>query len=429
MSALGDTLARLFRRRDREVWGEPPLRPIAAPSHRVQDEPEPNGGYTAFGPRRPHVPALALAMGAACFVAMAALVDAVSQEAGQRYDTGERGSFFLLFPGAKAEQAPNARQMEGFKRDVTGIRWLSPVYVKTATVKTGPFQGEATIIGVTGDYFSISGANAESGRLLTDLDGAMNHAVASASLAQAVNGGVKPGQVLELDGKPFMALGVANPDRLYTLPMPETRAIYVHALVFEKLWPGHPARLALGAVFPGFQTGAGAYGVRNLMRAAIGDTPVTVSHGDEELAELKRDSRSLSIALGAVGAVALLAGGVGMLTYFLGQVAIRKPEIVVRSVFGARPIDLEVRFGLKAFLITAAAGFSGIAAGLLAAQWVCLKEDWVFVFPAFTVQVAAALTVALGAAMAAYPALCAAQVDAVSFLRAVQLGRRGSTVK
>jgi len=421
MSALGDALARLFRRRDREIWGEPPLNTAASATASA-----PDAGYAAYGPRSSHVSALALALGAACFVAMAALLDAVNLEAGQRSQTGERASFYLLFPGVSSAEAPTAQHMADFKRAVTGIRWLTPVYLKTAAFKTGLFQGEATIIGVTGDYFNISGANAESGRLLTDLDASMNHAVASLSLLQAINGGLKPGQVVELDGKPFMALGVANPDRLYTLPMPGSRAIYVHARVFEKLWPGHPARIALGAVFPGFPTGPGAYGIRNLMRAVMGDTPVTVSHGDEDLDGLTRMSRSLSIGLGAVGAVALLAGGVGLLTYFLAQVARRKPEIVVRSVYGARPIDLEVRFGARAFLITTAAGFSGIAAGLIGAQWVCLREEWVFVFPAATVQVAAALTFALGVVLAAYPALCAAQVDVVSFLRSAQIGKEQS---
>ncbi|MBK8835405.1 MAG: ABC transporter permease [Anaerolineae bacterium] len=72
----------------------------------------------------------------------------------------------------------------------------------------------------------------------------------------------------------------------------------------------------------------------------------------------------LTIFLGAVGAISLLVGGIGIMNIMLVSVTERTREIGVRKALGARRINILSQFLVEALTVSAVAGLIGVGFGL-----------------------------------------------------------------
>ncbi|MDE2293608.1 MAG: ABC transporter permease [Elusimicrobia bacterium] len=128
-------------------------------------------------------------------------------------------------------------------------------------------------------------------------------------------------------------------------------------------------------------------------------------------------SVTLSTVMGLVAAIALFAGGVGIMNITLASVADRIKEIGVRKSVGARERDIQLQFLAEAAALSLIGGGLGASVGLAA----CLVVKAVASIPAMpstAVLVGALLlAAAVGILSAWYPARQAARMDPVEALR------------
>jgi ABC-type antimicrobial peptide transport system permease subunit len=127
--------------------------------------------------------------------------------------------------------------------------------------------------------------------------------------------------------------------------------------------------------------------------------------------------RKQSMTILAIGIVAILSGGIGIMNVTLATVFSRIKEIGIRRAIGATKSDIMLQFITEAVLLGFLGGVFGILLGYGFIQY-SAADDWelkVFIWwvPAVSVLIA----VATGFLFSLYPAYTAAKLDPVEALR------------
>ncbi|HEV2374265.1 MAG TPA: ABC transporter permease [Streptosporangiaceae bacterium] len=119
----------------------------------------------------------------------------------------------------------------------------------------------------------------------------------------------------------------------------------------------------------------------------------------------------------ALGAVALLVGGIGIANVMVIAVLERRGEIGLRRALGARRSHIAVQFVAEATLLAGAGGAAGAVLGGFATTVYAAARHWQAVVPIPVLLAAAASALAVGAMAGLYPALRAAGLAPAEALR------------
>jgi putative ABC transport system permease protein len=128
-------------------------------------------------------------------------------------------------------------------------------------------------------------------------------------------------------------------------------------------------------------------------------------------------TRALTRFLGALAAVSMAVGGIGVMNIMLVSVTERTREIGIRLAVGAQGRDVQRQFLVEAALLASLGGAVGIGVGLLAAELGAQALRVPFVLEPGLVPVAFAVSAGVGLVFGYYPARRAARLDPIDALR------------
>jgi putative ABC transport system permease protein len=128
-------------------------------------------------------------------------------------------------------------------------------------------------------------------------------------------------------------------------------------------------------------------------------------------------TRVLTALLGAVAAVSLIVGGVGIMNIMLVSVTERTREIGTRLAVGAMARDVLLQFLIEAVVLAALGGFIGIVLGLSAGAAATHAFRVPFVLNPSIVILSFVFSAAVGIVFGYFPAQRAAQLDPIEALR------------
>jgi putative ABC transport system permease protein len=123
----------------------------------------------------------------------------------------------------------------------------------------------------------------------------------------------------------------------------------------------------------------------------------------------------LTVLLGAVAAISLLVGGIGVMNIMLVSVTERTREIGIRKAVGARRGDILVQFLVEAMLLSVLGGILGVIAGLVGSQFKIVGVQPLV--QAYSVVLAFGVALAVGLFFGIYPASRAARLRPIEALR------------
>lgn len=125
----------------------------------------------------------------------------------------------------------------------------------------------------------------------------------------------------------------------------------------------------------------------------------------------------LSIAIGAIAAISLLVGGIGIMNIMLVSVTERTREIGIRKSLGAQTKDILTQFLIEAMILSVIGGIIGTALGIgIAALGMTIAGVGVVVNP-MVILVAVAFSAFVGVFFGIFPAKKAAKLDPIEALR------------
>jgi putative ABC transport system permease protein len=138
----------------------------------------------------------------------------------------------------------------------------------------------------------------------------------------------------------------------------------------------------------------------------------------QEIAEtISETTAMLTLLLGAIAAISLLVGGIGVMNIMLVSVLERTREIGIRKALGAREHDIWLQFLVEASLLTLAGGIIGVILGWLVAYFLDSMGVMNTVVTADVVILAVSVSAGIGLFFGFYPAWNASRLNPIEALR------------
>ena len=141
-------------------------------------------------------------------------------------------------------------------------------------------------------------------------------------------------------------------------------------------------------------------------------------HDMKEIAQaLTGTTKVLTSLLGAVAAVSLLVGGIGVMNIMLVSVTERTREIGIRLAIGARERDVLLQFLVEAAVLSSLGGVIGILLAVLASATLAALMGMPLVLDAGVMMLAFLFSALVGVIFGYFPARRAARQDPIEALR------------
>ncbi len=151
--------------------------------------------------------------------------------------------------------------------------------------------------------------------------------------------------------------------------------------------------------------------------AADADDDFRIQSMAEMITNLESTSSTMTLLLGAIAAIALLVGGIGVMNIMLVSVLERTREIGIRKALGARERDIWIQFLLEAASLTFAGGIIGVAVGWGASIAIDKLGFMSTMVTPDIVIMAVCVSVAIGLFFGFYPAWNASRLNPIQALR------------
>ncbi|MGI5206285.1 ABC transporter permease [Spirillospora sp. CA-108201] len=307
------------------------------------------------------------------------------------------------------------------------VRTASPV-VTSQSVTAGYAGTSATIgqfVGTTPSYFGAANKTLASGAAFTadDVTAARKTVVLGSTVASDLFGRVNPiGRKIDVGGIRFTVAGVlkATGSSSSTFSDPDSIAVAPLPAVQETL-TGYGALDQIIVQATGSDTvGAAEAEVTQIIgqrhdAASSGAADFTVSSQASVQSAVSESSRTFTVLLGAVAAISLLVGGIGITNIMLVTVTERTREIGIRKAIGAPRGAILGQFMAEATVLSLTGGLLGVLAGVTGSLFTIAGVRPVLV-PS-SIVLALAVSLAIGLFFGSYPANRAAKLRPIDALR------------
>ncbi|MCU1360605.1 MAG: hypothetical protein JWN99_1894 [Ilumatobacteraceae bacterium] len=299
---------------------------------------------------------------------------------------------------------------------VSPVRNQMPVRTIAAVDPTGPPSLTLPLIAASPGLFDAISAHVDTGRVFDAGHDARADQVAvlGAKAAERLHiNRVDNAPTVFVDGRPFAVIGIVDsaarhteildavivPDqtarRYFALESPASVQIQIDLGAAPSV--GHQAPIALSPGRP------------DAIAAAVPSAPGDLRESVEG---------DVNILFLILGAVALLAGAVGIANVTLLSVMDRISEIGLRRAIGATRRDIATQFLLESGIVGLLGGLAGASSGVLVIVGVSMNRDWTPVLDLRLALAAPFVGAIIGTIAGAYPSWRACRIEPIDALRA-----------
>ena len=162
---------------------------------------------------------------------------------------------------------------------------------------------------------------------------------------------------------------------------------------------------------------SGIKSVENALLRDLDETDFTVLSQKEILDSFTSILANITIGIGAIAAISLLVGGIGIMNIMLVTVTERTREIGLRKAVGATPNNIALQFMVEATSLSVLGGLIGLSLGIFVAFIIKTYFGFDAEVPLWSIILAFTFSFGVGVIFGTYPAIKAAQKDPIEALR------------
>ena len=331
-------------------------------------------------------------------------------------------------PGGVSSSAKPFKIEDGvaIAQQVGGVAAVAPNAQRNVQVVAGNSNWSTTVTGSTNDFLQVRNWTLASGRTFTDSEMRSGRAVCilGATVAKELFGSRDPlGASLRFNTVTCQVIGVFAAKGQGTGGIDQDDFLLIPLRTLHRRLAGNSD---VSAIFvsaeAGFSTTRVKEEIERLLRERrrIGpgqEDDFFVRDMQEIMAALTGTTRILTSLLGAVAAVSLLVGGIGIMNIMLVSVTERTREIGIRLAIGARERDVLLQFLVEAVVLSSFGGLFGVLVGLGGAAAAARALNMPFVLSPSIVVVAFLFSAGVGIVFGYFPAKKAARLDPIEALR------------
>jgi putative ABC transport system permease protein len=381
---------------------------------------------------------LGIIIGVGAVIAMVAIGTGASQKIAEQISS-MGSNLLIILPGATTaggvrmgggtQSTLNLADADAIVKECPTVEEVAPSMGGVAQIVYGHLNWSTGINGTTPGMLIVRDWSLSAGRSFTtqDVKNATKVALLGQTVVDNLFGDQNPvGQSIRIKNVPFTVIGVLaakgqnaqGTDQDDTIIIPVTTA---QKKLFGAQFPGM-VRIILVKAKSAEDLADAEKQITDLLRQRhhIGpkqDADFSVRNLTQIMQAREESTKVMTMLLGAIAAVSLLVGGIGIMNIMLVSVTERTREIGIRMAIGAKTWDIRLQFIIEALTLSMIGGIIGIVAGVSTSMILSHLSGWPTVVSPISIFMAFGFSGFIGIFFGFYPAYKASLLNPIDALR------------
>ena len=332
-------------------------------------------------------------------------------------------------PGGQSAlvKAFKLKDVDVIKSSILALAAISPAESASMTALYKDRNHQTSVSGIDNGYFEIQNWAAKEGRYFekSELRTGQNVCVIGQTVIKELfTAGESPiGKKIRLQNFSCEVIGTLEAKGANTFGRDQDDLILVPIKMFQRRISGNDnLHLIMAAVKENIPLEEAKLQIQRLMRERR-----HIKTGEEEnfsvrsltalLDTITKITSMLTVMLGAVAAISLIVGGIGIMNIMLVSVTERTREIGIRMAVGAMAQDILIQFLIEAVVLSGIGGIVGIMIGMGITVGVARGLDIILVIDPSITMIALLFSMLIGILFGIIPARKAANMNPIDALR------------
>lgn len=379
---------------------------------------------------------LGIIIGVASVIAMLAIGEG-SKKSIQDQISSMGSNLVMVMPGTQmmggvqqgnaSSRALDIKDVEAIKENCPSIQEVTPEVRGGGQVVAGSNNWPTTFYGGDVNYLDIKKVEVKSGRMFTEqeVSSAAKVCLVGQTVADNLFGDdVDPvGQTIRFKNIPVKVIGLLEGKGENTFGMDQDDLLIgPYTTVQKRMLAITHINAILGSALSEESTAQAVTEITAAMRSshklsADEEDDFQIRTQAELVSTFSSISNILTTLLGAISAISLLVGGIGIMNIMYVSVTERTREIGLRMSIGGRGLDILMQFLIESIMLSVIGGVFGIMLGVAASMIIGNLTGWPIAVMPMAVVMSFLVCTAIGIFFGWYPARKASNLNPIDALR------------